>query len=566
MFNILKAPLASIEHKVPRSTFDLSHSIKTTFNVGQLVPIDVQEVIPGDTFNVKTSYVARTSTMLFPVMDTAFLDVTHFFVPYRLLQKNFVKLMGENPDTPYTQPVDYQIPQITSPDGGWNEGTVADYMGIPTKVSGISVSALPFRAYAKIWNDFYRDQNLQNGAAFLDGDAVTAGTNGTDPITDAVKGGALLPSNKLQDYFTTCLPTPQKGGAVKLPLGLTAPVSGNALIDGLSATGGTDGLEWLTKDLTPVDSSYKISFGTFGTANQAAMKVENASGVIEPVYGFQTTGGLGAFLELNGVSGLEADLTNATAATINDLRQAFAVQRMLEIDAIGGTRYTEMIQAHYGVINPDARLQRAEFLGGKRQPLGNYTVPQTSATVANGTPQGNLAAYSYTADVDNSFVKSFTEHGVVITLATVRPFHTYQYGVDKMWLRKSRLDFHHPVFNNLGEQPVKNIEIYANGGAEDDEVFGYQEAWADLRLRTNKVTGLFRSNAIASLDSWHYADKYASKPVLSDAWIRETAINFDRTLAVSGDTAHQIIIDVHINNIATRCLPTYSVPAGLGRA
>lgn len=555
MWSILKAPVATIENKVPRSTFDLSHSVKTTFNVGSLVPFDVQEIIPGDTFKVDTAFVARTSTMLFPVMDNAFLDVSYFFVPYRLLQTNFVKLMGENPDTPYTQPVDYQVRQITPPAGGWAKGTVADHMGLPTKVAGGSYNHLPIAAYVKIWNDFYRDQNLQAGAAIQVTDTTIAGSNGTDPITEAIKGGALLPVNKIHDYFTSCLPTPQKGGAVKLPLGLTAPVTGAATVDSINAGGRGKDFMVYRDDSTPLAGAATFSAGKWNGGGDYAsiIKAENHNdGAIVPIH-------------FDNVLGLSADLSKATAATINDLRQAFAVQRMFEIDAIGGTRYTEMIQSHYGVTNPDSRLQRAEFLGGKRSPLTSYQVAQTSSTV-DKSPQANMAAFSHTTDLDHSFEKSFTEHGVIIGLMSVRTAQTYQYGADKLWLRKSRLDFHLPVFNNLGEQPVRNAEIYAQGTAADNEVFGYQEAWADLRMRQNKVTGAFRSNYDKSLAAWHYAAQWSNKPVLGDEFIKESMTNFDRTLAVTSQIEDQIIVDIHIGAKATRCLPVYSIPAGLGRS
>ncbi len=532
--------------QIKRSIFDRSSQHKTTFNVGQLIPVYVEEIMPGDTMSLDTAMVVRTSTLLKPVMDNAFLDLFYFFVPMRLVWKHWQEFMGENKTGPWTQQTEYTIPQIKAPEGGWTEGTIADYMGIPTKVSNIEISSLYFKAYSLIWNEFFRDENLMNFTDFDDGDATLQGVNTGVLETDAMLGGLPLPVCKIHDYFTSGLPEPQKGPDVLLPLGTNAPVIGNGTTLGLTNGSGNFGLlsgvianNWAARINT---DAYNKPEGT--------QNVENSAGF--------PSGSIGVATEN---SGMIADLSKATAATINQLRQAFALQTLYETDARGGTRYIEIIKAHFGVTSPDARLQRPEYLGGKRIPLNVQQVIQTSATNENDfTPQGNIAAYSHTPDSSNSFTKSFTEHGILLGLVCVRTERTYQQGIEKLFSRKRRFDYYFPALANIGEQPILNKEIYAQGTADDEKVFAYQEAFADYRYKPSRVSGEMRSNAKNSLDIFHYADDYSALPKLSQEWIMETKNNFDRTLAVQSTTANQIIADFYFKVHNARPMPAYSIP------
>lgn len=532
--------------QIKRSIFDRSSQHKTTFNVGQLIPIYVDEIMPGDTVSLDTAMVVRTSTLLKPVMDNSFLDLFYFFIPMRLVWKHWPEFMGENKTGPWTQQTEYTIPQIKAPEGGWTEGTIADYMGIPTKVPNIEISSLYFKAYSLIWNEFFRDENLMNFTDFDDGDATLQGVNTGVLETDAMLGGLPLPVCKIHDYFTSGLPEPQKGPDVLLPLGTNAPVIGNGTTLGLTNGSGNFGLlsgvianNWAARINT---DAYNKPEGT--------QNVENSAGF--------PSGSIGVATEN---SGMIADLSKATAATINQLRQAFALQTLYETDARGGTRYIEIIKAHFGVTSPDARLQRPEYLGGKRIPLNVQQVIQTSATNENDfTPQGNIAAYSHTPDSSNSFTKSFTEHGILLGLVCVRTERTYQQGIEKLFSRKRRFDYYFPALANIGEQPILNKEIYAQGTADDNKVFAYQEAFADYRYKPSRVSGEMRSNAKNSLDIFHYADDYSALPKLSQEWIMETKNNFDRTLAVQSTTANQIIADFYFKVHNARPMPAYSIP------
>ncbi len=527
---------------IQRSRFVRPSTHKTTFNAGNLIPIYVDEVLPGDTFKMNMSSVIRMSTPIYPVMDNANLDVYFFFVPNRLVWDHWKEFFGENNSTHWEQPVEYEVPQITAPTGGWAKGTIADYMGIPTKIENISVQALPFRAYCKIWNDWFRDQNLKDPAMISMDETTTAGANTGDYVTNAEKGALPLKVAKYHDYFTAALPEPQKGPEVTiggvggyLPVITRADTTNPTVTMNYAKTGGTDvvGNHVYAVMWNPTDG------------NKAVTKAWENPG--------------SGYTEI-APNNLWADMSQGTATSINALRQAFAIQRLYEKNARGGTRYIEIIRAHFGVQSPDARQQRSEYLGGTRVPINMDQVVQTSNSGNGITPQGNTAAYSLTAFNESMFTKSFTEHGYIIGLACIRTEHTYQQGIERFWSRKKMLDYYFPTLANLGEQAILNKEIYAQGNATDNEAFGYQEAWAEYRYKPSRVSGAMRSNYQTTLDAWHYADKYTQQPILSSEWIDETSANIDRTLAVQSANEDQFIADFYFACEATRPMPLYSIP------
>lgn len=504
---------------IQRSSFDRSHGLKTTFDAGYLVPIYVDEALPGDSFNLRMAAFARMATPLYPVMDNIFLDTFFFAVPLRLVWNNFQYFMGEkvNPD----DTTEYTIPISTVNTGtGYATGSLQDYLGLPTLVDDYSHSALFTRAYNLIWNEWFRDENLQDSV-------VVDKDNGPDTTTDYV----LLKRGKRHDYFTSALPWPQKGDDVYLPIQGTAEVHG------------------------------------IGVGGARTWQAGTASGVLETPgnsvnwTGYYATDAGGPLIVEAPVSGdpaIYADLTTATATTLNDLREAVAIQQLYERDARGGTRYTEIIRSHFGVISPDARLQRPEYLGGGSSPVNMHPVPQTSES--NTTKQGNLAAYATASFNGHGFTKSFTEHCILIGLVNARADLTYQQGLDRMWSRSTRLDFYWPSFANIGEQAVLNKEIYTQGtagGAADDNVFGYQERYAEYRYKPSKITGLFRSNATGSLDGWHLSQDFASLPALDSTFIQETP-PMDRVLAVTDE--NDFIMDCYFNLRCARPMPLYGVP------
>lgn len=530
---------------IARSRFDRSSSIKTSFNVGELIPFYVDEVLPGDTFSVDTSKVVRMQTMITPIMDNVYLDTYWFYVPSRILWDHWRELMGENRESAWIPKTEYSIPQVTAPSGGWEVGTIADYMGIPTGISNLSVNALPFRAYAEIVNEWFRDQNLQDPVNISFGDATVAGSNGDDYLVDLVKGGKPFIAAKYHDYFTSCLPGPQKGPDVELPLGNLPDipvVTGDAHF-----TSATDH-PFLTFAGGPTNGAYPL-FANQRGSNPAQLYYGGTADT-DSHFASINPNNLWAF-------GSEHSLNSAT---VNQLRLAFAIQKFYERDARSGTRYVEIIKAHFGVTAPDARLQRPEYLGGNRVPININQVVQQSATVSGGTPQGTPVGLPQTADSNSDFTKSFVEHGFIIGLMVARYDHTYQQGLDRMWSRKTRFDYYFPVFANIGEQPVLNKEIFAQGNDEDDEVFGYQEAWADYRYRPSRVTGQMRSQYDQSLDVWHLADDYNTLPSLSPSWIQEDYHTVDRVLAVSSSLANQLFADVYVKLNCVRPMPVFSVP------
>ena len=551
---------------IQRSTFDRSSGHKTTFNAGKLVPIYVDEVLPGDTFEMKTSAIIRGSTPIFPVMDNANLDIYFFYVPNRLVWNHWKEFNGENTTSKWEQTVEYSIPQMAPPlandstPAGWEKGTLADYMGIPTLVGpGASqanpeytVNHLPFRAYCLIYNEWFRDQNLQDPVLIDTGDSQTNGRHlipETEPIEyqiqAALKGANLLPVNKYFDYFTGALPEPQKGPDVLLPLGNTAPIITNQNPNSILPK---YGVTFKSDQFTEVGKTHNLSIQVTGQKYGKMVADNSATTTLEAQ---------------NAVpNNLIADLGNATAATINELRLAFQLQRLYERDARGGTRYIEIIKSHFGVTSPDARLQRPEYLGGERIPINIDQVIQTSGTAEGTTPQGNTAAYSLTGNQGSYFKHSFVEHGYVLGLACVRTEHTYQQGLEKIWNRKNRFDFYWPALANIGEQAILNKEIYLQDSkAMNEEAFGYQEAWAEYRYKPSRVSSAFRSNITSgSLDAWHYADYYEALPVLSAEWVQETYKNVDRTLAVQSTLEDQYIADFWFKCKCTRPMPIYSIP------
>lgn len=522
---------------VPRARFKRDYSLLTTMNEGDLVPIYCDEVLPADTAKINLNALMRMSTPLFPVMDNCYCDFYFFFVPSRLLWEHFENLMGQNDSTFWAEPTEYTTPKTTAPSGGWNVGTLADYFGIPTGVKNLQVNSLPFRAYAKIYNEWFRDENLQQPVTMSKTDATTAGSNTGTNLTDAEAGGLPLKVCKYKDYFTSCLPSPQKGNAVTLPM------NGNAAIK-------------------PYDLTTNKELGWQGTDNQHAVNDFQFSTPEEGETLNYTKDLIGTTRGTSGGSktvALRADLSNITAATINELRQAIAVQHILERDARTGTRYKEYLQGAWGVTSPDARLDRSEYIGGYRLPININQVIQTSATDTT-SPQGNTAAFSMTTMSRNMATYSATEHGFILGLAAVRVDHSYQQGLPRMWTRSTRFSYYDPMLANLGEQAVLNQEIYAQGNPQDEEVFGYQEAWADYRYRINMITGEMRSTYSKTLDAWHYADKYSELPKLSSDWIKEGTENIDRTIAVQSEKSRQFICNFYFDQTWTRAMPIYSLP------
>lgn len=535
-----------------RSKFDRSFDHKTTFNCGSLIPVYIDTTImPGDTVKMRMSEVIRMMTPIAPVMDNAYLDTYFFFVPKRLIWDHFKRFMGENDTAPWTQTTEYTEPQISAPVNGWSKGTLADYFGYPTQVGGWKASALPFRAYCMIWNEWFRDENLKNPVYITTGDSDTTGkdynSQSYDPVTDTECGAKPLKVAKLHDYFTSALPGAQKGPSVSIPLGDTAPVIGE---------------HWERSGYSPATN---LEGKQIGVAQNSTWQL-TLNGIVEG----QTPESMPSASTI----GLVTDLSQAVGATVNQLRQAFAIQKFYERQSRSGSRYIEVVKGHFDVTNPDFRVQRPEYLGGKRIPINMNQVIQTDASgkssyydsqtsswqTEDKTPQGNAAAYSVTSDTNEDlFTKSFTEHGILMGLVCVRTDHSYQQGLNRQFSMKKFTDYYWPEFANLGEMAILNKEIYMSGTASDDEAaFGYQEAWANYRYFPNIITGEMRSNYAQSLDIWHYGDDYSQLPNLGSDWIDEPEENMGRTLAVQNHD--QLFGDFYFGAIYTRPMPLYSVP------
>lgn len=528
---------------IQRARFKRNYANTTTINEGDIVPIYVDEVLPGDTINLTQNSLVRMATPIYPVMDNCYMDIYYFFVPCRLLWEHWENLMGQNDDSYWAPKTEYSVPQTTAPAGGWKECTIADYMGIPTYVDNISVNSLPFRAYARIWNEWFRDENLQQPVIQDTDDKNETGSNTATDLTRAQRGGIPLKAGKMHDYFTSCLPEPQKGEAASIPVATGAlPVYWADQNQNFITKYNAPGFVPRMSEDTPLGSNYATGDWN-GTSSGNVNRPVNATNEITP----------------NQEGFLAADASQLTAISINELRQAIAIQHILEADARGGTRYTEILNHEFGVTSPDSRLQRSEYIGGTRIPINISQVIQQSATDTT-SPQGNTAAYSLTTSRNKMMTYSATEHGYILGLAVIRVDHSYQQGLRRMWSRKRRFDFYHPMLANLGEMEVLNKEIYCQGKAEDDDVFGYQEAWADYRYHPNMVTGEMRSTYKQSLDAWHYADYYKELPVLSSEWIQEGQENIDRTIAVQSEISHQFIANFYFEQTWTRPMPIYSVP------
>lgn len=543
------------ETHVSRTRFKRDQNILTTFDAGKLIPFYVDEVLPGDTFSVDTAAIVRMTTPKYPVFDDAFIDFYYFFCPNRILWDNFKRFMGEVDDAPWMPTKTYQVPKIiisgdseNNDKKGPKEESILDYMGVPTKIKGkTEINALPIRAYVKIWNEFFRDQNVSNQASIITDDENVEyyekeQETEEEILQGARVGGKCLPVSRFHDYFSSCLPYPQRGPEVNIPIQLegTAPVYAG--------------------DKTSAMTSSETSWNNLGLYNGLDTEWSNAKNGIR----LESDGTLitesTSEMPNNQIS-LHTSLYEASAVniTINQLRQAFAIQHYYEAMARGGSRYREQVRAIFGVSISDKTVQVPEYLGGGRYHVNINQIVQTSGQqTENDTPLGETGAMSVTPISESSFTKSFEEHGFVLGVMCVRHNHSYQQGLEKFWSRSDRLDYYFPQFANIGEQPVKKKEIMLTGTKTDEETFGYQEAWADYRMKPNRVSGKMRSNAEGTLDFWHYADNYDTAPTLSQEWMNEGKTEIARTLIVQDEP--QFFGAIRVMNKTTRCMPLYSVP------
>lgn len=570
------AQLPSID--IQRSIFDRSSTHKTSFDAGELIPIYVDEVLPGDSFRLTSSKVIRAQTMLTPIMDNMYLDTYFFFVPMRLVWDHAKEFFGENTQSAWIPEVEYQIPSISSPLDSNSEpisfdgGTIADYMGIPTywydddlnPIPAIWTneaerrpSALPIRAYAKICDEWFRDENLTDPLNIPTGDSNQTGSNGSDYINDVANGGKPFKVAKYHDYFTSCLPSPQKGPDVGFTFGQQISVSPYVPVGVTNV---------YHNPVFEEDAKYGLALQNMNTGTLHDIMISGSSYNTNTITKDADTGEIsGWYNATNTPANLYAKLEDAITVSgmssfdINELRLAFQLQKFYEKQARGGSRYIEILKQHFGVTSPDARLQRTEYLGGNRIPLSIHEV--TNSAQSQSDFLGDLGAKSATSDIHEDFERSFTEHGYIIGVCCVRYDHSYPQGLERFWSRRKFTDFYWPVFANIGEQPVYDSEIYADStNMANGTVFGYQEAWADYRYKPDRVSGEMRPGIANTLASWHLSDYYTSKPTLSDGWIREDKNNVDRVLAVTSSVSNQFFADFYFECICTRAMPTYSIP------
>lgn len=552
---------------IGRSVFDLSHPLWTTFNCGDLILTDAIDILPGDSFKIKNDFLARLQTLITPMMGNVYFDQYYFFVPNRLVWSHWEEFCGENKSGYWTQPVDYVEPLAlnggnSSSNKQYGEKSIGDYMGIPTKVNvQPDISALPFRAYCLIWNEYFRDENLQDPVAITVGDTAPIVSSSVDLTSDAsilsyAQTGLTRPLkvNRYHDLFSSALPAPQRGPASTLPISGVLPVKAfsNNFEDSLLKT---------DSSIRPiVMKTFTGSTGSSTSSINSGMNlVINNSGQVSRVADSSVTTNTNHPVFAN----LGVDFSDATAVTINDLRLSFATQRFYEALARSGSRYCEILAGLFGVDSPDSRLQRPEFLGASHNVLNVEQVVQMSESSDN-SPLGDTGAYSLSYGSDSLVEKSFVEHGWLIGVCCARIQHDYQQGIPKRFMRRTKFDYYWPQFANIGEVAIDSKEIYADGDYSNRRVFGYQEAWYDYRYRnTSTVTGEMRSNYTASLDVWHLADDYSSRPTLSSSWLKESPVNLDRVLTVTSDISDQILLNLYSNITATRPLPVYSIPSGL---
>lgn len=567
---------------IRRSMFDIDHTVKFSGNIGELIPFFHADVLPGDTFKIETTKVIRLQPLVAPIMDEVILDTYYFFIPNRLVWEHWTNLMGENTSSAWTPQITYEVPQLVIPDGGFDVGTIADYLGVPPKQgAGEEISVLPFRAYALVCDQWFRSEALQDPVHVHIDDTKRTGVNSGDQVTDIEKGGKPFIACKFFDTFTSALPEPQFGDPVALNLfsnvgpapvytGVSRFIGGDKISDSYNSDGnaptGLSGV-WLSNSMTTnyphsavnKDYSMNITYApiTAGKSEQYLHRGGEETAIESPIPDFQ-------FIPNNLYADLPAAFQKAGSSpfTINDLRMAFAMQRYLERQALGGSRYIEVIKSFFGVDSPDARLQRSEYLGGSRLPLNINSIEQTSATVNGQTPQGNPVGLSVTGDENYDFVKSFSEFGQIIGVCVARYHHSYQNGLERKWKRKTAFDFFNPVFSNIGNVGIRNDEVFLDSGEnnKNEEIFGYQEAWYDYRYFPNRIAGELRSAATTPLDMWHLADNYNSLPQLGSTWIQEDKTPLDRCLAVTSSVTNQMICDFLIGGTVTRPMPAYSIP------
>lgn len=554
---------------IPRSRFDRSQEVLFTCNAAGVIPFFVDEVLPGDTFDITTSKVVRMPTLIKPIFGNVFLDTYWFFIPNRLVWLHWRELMGENTQSAWIPEVEYSVPQIKFDNTPVSLGDCLDYMGVPVGVTSsdggsFSVSALPLRAYSLVMNEFFRSENLTDPINFQTGDADVQ----YEDIDESIRKPFL--AAKYFDAFTSCLPSPQKGPPVSVPAGFNTSISGignfagwPVLPYGSNISGSTNYLETLA-DLDTTKDYFNTGMVFRRVSDNTPLS--DIAGVGRQIGRGPTTNGTyigGADENLkaypsNLFAAPAGNQSSGLSVNVNDLRYAFQLQKLYERDARGGTRYQELIFSHFSVSNPDSRLQRPEYLGGNRIGISIHQIANQSQ--GENAFLGDLGAMSLTTDKHHDFVKSFTEHGVLLGLCVARFQHSYAQGLEKFWRKKSRFDFYWPVFANLGEEPVKKSELYCDGTPTDDEVFGFQERWYDYRYKPDRVASFFRPGISETLDSWHLSDYYTQHPTLSDEWIREDKTTIDRVLAVQSTIADQFLCDIYVKNFTTRPMPLYSIP------